>query len=47
MMITSSIFEQMYLRFEGAMGSHCNRETGIQMKKESMFAHNSLMTDLG
>ena len=25
MMITAYIFEQMSLRFEGAMGFHCNR----------------------
>ena len=31
MMITAYIFEQMSLRFEGAMGFHCNRETGRQM----------------
>ena len=33
MMITVYIFEQMSLRFEGAMGSHCNRKTGRQMTK--------------
>ena len=47
MMITTLVFVQMSLRFEGAMGFHCNRKTERQMTKESLFAHNSLMTDLG
>ena len=33
MMITTSVFEKMCSRFEGAMGFHCNRETGRQMPK--------------
>ena len=36
MMITAYIFEQMSLRFEGAMGFHCNRETGRQMPKRTI-----------
>ena len=34
MMITTSVFEKMCSRFEGAMGFHCNRETGRQMPKK-------------
>ena len=33
MMITTLVFEQMSLRFEGAMGFHCNRKTERQMTK--------------
>ena len=33
MMITTLVFEQMSLRFEGAMGCHCNRKTERQMTK--------------
>ena len=33
MMITTLVFVQMSLRFEGAMGFHCNRKTERQMTK--------------
>ena len=33
MMITTLVFVQMALRFEGAMGFHCNRKTERQMTK--------------
>ena len=33
MMIITYIFEQMFCRFEGAMGLHCNREATRQMTK--------------
>ncbi|MBP5316011.1 MAG: hypothetical protein J6Y87_09145, partial [Muribaculaceae bacterium] len=33
MMITTLIFEQMFFRFEGAMGFHCNRKAKRQMPK--------------
>ena len=33
MMITTLVFDQMSLRFEGAMGFHCNRKTERQMTK--------------
>ena len=35
MMITTLVFEQMSLRFEGAMGFHCNRKTERQMTKRT------------
>ena len=34
-MIITSIFEQMFFCFEGAMGFHCNRKTGKHMPKKS------------
>ena len=34
MVITTLVFEQMPLRFEGAMGFHCNRKTEKQMTKK-------------
>ena len=36
MMITTFVFEQMSLRFEGAMGFHCNRKTERQMTKRTI-----------
>ena len=33
MMIIAFIFEQVFCRFEGAMGFHCNREATKQMTK--------------
>ena len=36
MMITTLVFEQMSLRFEGAMGFHCNRKTERQMTKRTI-----------
>ena len=33
MMITTLVFVQMSLRFEGAMGFHCNRKTERQITK--------------
>ena len=36
MTITTSVFEKMCSRFEGAMGFHCNRETGRQMPKRTI-----------
>ena len=36
MMITTLVFEQMSLRFEGAMGFHCNRKTEMQMTKRTI-----------
>ena len=33
MMITTLVFVQMSLRFEGAMGFHCNRKTERQMTR--------------
>lgn len=38
MMITTLVFEQMSLRFEGAMGFHCNRETERQMTKRKFVS---------
>ena len=35
MMITTLVFVQMSLRFEGAMGFHCNRKTERQMTKRT------------
>ena len=35
MMITTSIFEQMCSRVEGAMGLHCNRKSERQMTKRT------------
>ena len=48
MMITTSIFEQMFFCFEGAMGGAIiteKRENRCQ--KENLFAHNVLMSVLG
>ena len=36
MLITTLVFEQMSLHFEGAMGGHCNRKTERQMTKSQM-----------
>ena len=33
MMVIAFTFEQMFCRFEGAMGFHCNREATKQMTK--------------
>ena len=38
MMITTLVFEQMSLRFEGAMGFHCNRKTKRQMTKRKFVS---------
>ena len=38
MMITTLVFEQMSLRFEGAMGFHCNRKTERQMTKRKFVS---------
>ena len=37
MMIITYIFEQMFCRFEGAMGLHCNREATRQMTKRWLY----------
>ena len=31
-------YEQMYCRFEGAMGFHCNREATLQMTKRRLVS---------
>jgi len=36
MMITTYIFEQMFFRFEGAMGFHCNRKNGKKDDKKKV-----------
>ena len=38
MMIIAFIFEQMFCRFEGAMGFHCNREATKQMTKSRLIS---------
>ena len=38
MMITTLVFEQMFLRSEGAMGFHCNRKTERQMTKRKFVS---------
>ena len=37
MMIISFILEQMFCRFEGAMGFHCNREATKHMTKRWLY----------